>query len=115
MDIKTATSGFGALSQETRLEVIRRLIRAGSRGMLSGEIGDALGVRQNTMSANLTVLLNAGLIRNEREGRTIRYFVDLDGLGGLLEFLMRDCCGGRPELCRGLIDQIAQQAEGATT
>lgn len=75
--------------------------------MLSGEIGAHLGVKQNTMSANLTVLLNAGLVRNERQGRTIRYFADFDATRGLLGFLMEECCGGRPELCRPIIHEIA--------
>ena len=97
---------FSALSQQTRLEVLRLLIRAGGEGMLAGEIGDVLGVRQNTMSTNLHILLRAGLVRNEREGRAIRYFSDMDGLRGLLSFLMEDCCGGKPELCEPLLDAV---------
>lgn len=75
--------------------------------MLAGQISEALEVRQNTMSANLSILAQSGLIRNEREGRNIRYFADMDGMGGLLAFLMEDCCGGRPELCQPVIDEIA--------
>lgn len=74
--------------------------------MLAGEISEALGVKQNTLSANLAILMNAGLLRNVREGRTIRYFADLDGLRGLLRFLMQDCCGGAPELCQPILDEI---------
>ncbi len=75
--------------------------------MAAGGIAEALGVRQNTMSGNLSTLLAAGLIRNERQGRRVRYFVDLDGVSGLLGFLMEDCCAGKPELCQPVIDQIA--------
>ena len=75
--------------------------------MSAGDIGQALGVRQNTMSANLAVLLNAGMVRNEREGRSIRYFADYDGIQELLGFLMADCCGGKPELCRQVIEQVS--------
>lgn len=107
MEMTDALAAFNALSQPTRLEAFRLLIHAGSEGMLAGEIADALNVRQNTMSANLSVLLSAGLIRNERQGRAIRYFAAMDGLQGLLSFLMEDCCGGQPELCRPVIDQIA--------
>lgn len=107
MESSQALSAFSTLSQPTRLEVFRLLIRAGSDGLLSGDIGDRLNVRQNTMSANLTVLLNSGLVRNERQGRTIRYFANFDALRGLLAFLMQDCCGGKPELCQPIIDEIA--------
>jgi len=107
MDINAALSAFAALSQKTRLDVFRLLINAGPVGMSAGDIGEALGVRQNTMSANLSVLLQAGLVRNEREGRSIRYFADLDGTRELLTFLMADCCGGHPELCAQVMDAIA--------
>jgi ArsR family transcriptional regulator, arsenate/arsenite/antimonite-responsive transcriptional repressor len=107
MDNSDALSGFAALAQSTRLDVFRLLVSAGNDGMLAGDIGERLDVRQNTMSANLAVLARSGLVRNEREGRNIRYFADFDGIRGLLGFLMEDCCGGRPELCQPVIDEIA--------
>lgn len=106
MDTNEAIQSFSALAQETRLDVFRLMITAGSKGMLAGEIGEALDVKQNTMSANLSVLTQAGLLKNEREGRNIRYFVDFNSLSGLLTFLMEDCCGGQPELCKPTIDKI---------
>ncbi len=108
MEKMNALDAFGALSQSTRLDAFRLLVQAGEGGMLAGEISEALDVRQNTMSSNLSILLNAGLLRNAREGRGIRYFADMKGLSGLLGFLLQDCCGGRPELCEPLIDDIAQ-------
>lgn len=107
MDTKTALDAFAALSQPTRLDVFRLLIKAGDAGMSAGDIGDTLGVRQNTMSANLGILARSGLIGSKREGRSIRYFADMDGMRGLLAFLMEDCCGGRPELCQPVINKIA--------
>lgn len=107
MDIFNAVATFSALSQQTRLEVFRLLIKAGANGLLAGELGERLDVKQNTMSANLTVLLNAGLVRNEREGRSIRYYADFDAVRGLLAFLMEECCGGRADLCQPIIDEIA--------
>ncbi|MFD2740638.1 ArsR/SmtB family transcription factor [Sulfitobacter aestuarii] len=107
MDRKNALEAFAALSQPTRLDVFRLLIKAGEAGMSAGEISERLAVRQNTMSANLAILTRAGLIRNTREGRSIRYFADMDGMRGLLGFLMEECCGGRPELCRPVIDELA--------
>ncbi|WP_340110200.1 metalloregulator ArsR/SmtB family transcription factor [Pikeienuella sp. HZG-20] len=107
MDRSHALDAFAALSQPTRLDVFRLLITAGEGGMSAGAIGEALGVRQNTMSANLSILARAGLIRGEREGRSIRYFADMGGVRSLLTFLMEDCCGGRPDLCRPVIDELA--------
>ncbi|MEB8386009.1 metalloregulator ArsR/SmtB family transcription factor [Rhodobacteraceae bacterium KMM 6894] len=107
MDTNDALAAFAALSQSTRLDVFRLLIKAGEAGMSAGDIGGTLGVRQNTMSANLSILTRAGLIRSTREGRSIRYFANMDGMRGLLAFLMEDCCGGCPDLCKPLLDEIA--------
>ena len=107
MEEYNVLAAFSALSQQTRLDVFRLLVKAGAEGILSGEIGDKLNVRQNTMSANLTVLLNAGLVVKERQGRTVRYFANFEAVRGLLAFLMEDCCGGNPELCQSVIDEIA--------
>jgi DNA-binding transcriptional ArsR family regulator len=106
MDETMTLRALSALSQKTRLDVFRLLVKAGHNGLLAGEIGDKLNVRQNTMSTNLSILTNAGLIRNERQGRTIRYFADYDAMRGLLSFLMDDCCNGRPEICEGVFDEI---------
>lgn len=107
MDKLNALKAFAALSQPTRLDVFRLLVRAGAEGMPAGDIGAALDVRQNTMSANLSILLNAGLIRNQRDGRSIRYHADMNGMRGLLAFLMEDCCGGAPERCQPVLDELA--------
>jgi len=113
MDKTTTLAALAALGQETRLDVFRLLVQAGADGMLAGEISAALDVRQNTMSANLSILLHAGLIRNERQGRAIRYFADMEGMRGLLSFLLEDCCGGRPDLCRPVLDDLACACRGA--
>lgn len=102
MDMNNALSAFAALGQETRLRVLRLLVRAGQDGLLAGQIAQTLEVRQNTLSANLAVLSQAGLIAATREGRAIRYRADVTGIRGLLAFLMEDCCDGRPELCAPL-------------
>ncbi|SFL09720.1 ArsR/SmtB family transcription factor [Shimia haliotis] len=106
MEKKSALTAFAALSQETRLDVFRLLIEAGESGLVAGDIAETLNVKQNTLSANLSVLLNAGLVKNQREGRTIRYFANTEGLQGLLGFLLEDCCGGRPDLCQPLIANV---------
>lgn len=106
MDFKAALEALAALGQETRLEVFRLLIRAGADGMAAGEIALRLGAVQNTLSAHLKILDHAGLIRAERQGRSIRYFADLTGMRDLLAFLMEDCCNGAPELCQPVIEAL---------
>jgi len=106
MDTLNALKILSALSQDTRLDIFRLLIKAGNEGLLSGEISEKLVVKQNTLSANLTILLGADLVRNERHGRTIRYFVNFDTVRHLLEFLLEDCCGGDKAKCQPLIKEL---------
>lgn len=106
MDKIDAVLAFSALSQSTRLEVFRLLIKTGEAGMSAGDISLALEVRQNTMSSNLAILARAGLIRSEREGRNIRYFADMNGTRSLIAFLLEDCCGGRPDLCQPVLNEL---------
>lgn len=107
MEKTIALDAFAALAQETRLDALRLLVRAGAEGLTAGEIAAALGVKPNTLSSNLSQLRLAGLIHSTREGRSIRYFARMGGLRALIGFLLEDCCGGHPELCQPLINQIA--------
>jgi DNA-binding transcriptional ArsR family regulator len=106
MDTNQATKALGALSQETRLETFRLLVRAGIEGMAAGEIARALDIPHNTMSSHLSILANAGLIDSRRDGRSIIYSVNFDGTRDLLSFLVEDCCQGRPEVCAPLLDSV---------
>lgn len=106
MNKTMAISALSALGQETRLDVFRLLVQAGAEGLPAGEIAARLGVVQNTASAHLKVLSQAGLIRAGRQGRTIRYVADMTGFRDLLAYLMEDCCNGNPDLCRPVIEAI---------
>ena len=102
MDITNALAGLAALAHEGRLSVFRLLVKAGPDGLAAGEIARKLDTQPNTMSAQLLVLSNAGLIAARREGRSIIYAADFEKMGALLQFLTKDCCGGHPEICAPL-------------
>ncbi|TRC77342.1 helix-turn-helix transcriptional regulator [Mesorhizobium sp. WSM4307] len=106
MDKATALQALAGLGQETRLEVFRLLVRAGTDGVPAGEIATRLGAVQNTMSAHLKILGQAELVRAERDGRSIRYTADMTGFRDLLAYLMEDCCNGAPELCQPILQAV---------
>jgi ArsR family transcriptional regulator len=106
MEKVEAIAAFGALAQDTRLEVFRLLVRHEPTGMAAGEIARQLDVPQNTMSAHLSILARAGIVRSERQSRSIIYRADLDGLRALMLFLVNDCCAGSPELCAPLLAEL---------
>jgi ArsR family transcriptional regulator len=107
MDLETAISALAALSQSTRLETFRLLVRHEPAGLPAGEIARQLDVPQNTMSAHLAVLTRAGLATGERHSRSIIYRADLNRLRELTLYLVKDCCGGRAELCGPLVADLA--------
>lgn len=99
MEERQALVSFGALSQETRLRIVRLLVQTGPEGLAAGAVADAVGVSASNVSFHLKDLERAELVRSRREARSIIYSADYDALSGLLQFLMRDCCGGRAEIC----------------
>lgn len=99
MDERQALASFGALSQETRLRILRLLVTAGPEGIPAGTIGEAMEVSASNISFHLKELERAGLVRSRRASRSIVYSAEYDALSGLIRFLMEDCCSGRPEIC----------------
>ena len=100
MDEPQALAAFAALSQETRLRIVRLLVQAGPEGMAAGAIGKAVDdATTSRLSFHLTHLEHAGLIQSRRNGRYIIYSAVYSALAGLVGFLMKDCCQGHPEIC----------------
>ena len=99
MDEAQALGAFGALSQATRLQMVRALVVAGPDGMSAGSVGEAVGVSSSGASFHLANLERAGLVTSRRASRSIIYAANYDSLSGLVEFLMRDCCQGHPDVC----------------
>lgn len=112
MDKSNALAAFAALSQETRLETVKALVRAGDKGLPAGQIASGLGIRQNLMSSHLNILASAGLVSSRRDGRSIIYTARFDTLRALLGFMMADCCQGSPKVMDGLGIDFSQ-TEGA--
>ncbi len=106
MDEINTLAGLSALSQATRLQTFKLLVSREPDGVPAGELARLIGVPQNTMSAHLSILANAGLISGERHSRSIIYRADISRLRDLVLFLLKDCCGGRADLCAPLIAEL---------
>lgn len=99
MSAAHALAALAALGQPARLEIFRLLIRAEPHGMAAGALAERIGCPHNTLSTNLAILARSGLVRGTREGRSIVYRADVEGIKSLVGFLVNDCCDGHPELC----------------
>ncbi|MFG1349389.1 metalloregulator ArsR/SmtB family transcription factor [Xanthobacter autotrophicus] len=90
VNAEDATRIFDALSQGTRFETYRLLLRYVPYGLPAGDIARLLAVPHNTMSTHLAVLERAGLVTARREGRSIIYAVRLSDAGVMLSQLMAE-------------------------
>ena len=106
MEKEQTVLALAALAQPTRLDVFRLLVGHEPDGLPAGEVARGLAVPHNTMSAHLAVLTRAGLIRATRQSRSIIYRANLDGVREVVTFLLKDCCGGHPDVCAPLIDAL---------
>jgi ArsR family transcriptional regulator, arsenate/arsenite/antimonite-responsive transcriptional repressor len=106
MDSQEAIAALSALAQPTRLDTFRLLVSREPEGVAAGELARLIDVPQNTMSTHLAILARAGLVRGERHSRSIIYRADLERFREVTLFLLKDCCGGRPEVCAPLIADL---------
>lgn len=109
MNEKQALAGFAAISQETRLRIIRLLVVAGADGMAAGAITEALGeTAASRISFHLSHLEHADLVTSRRDGRSIIYSAIFPALSDLVAFLMRDCCQGHCKVCDQAIELFSK-------
>ncbi|HWK68615.1 MAG TPA: metalloregulator ArsR/SmtB family transcription factor [Rhizobiaceae bacterium] len=114
MDERQALIAFGAMSQETRLRIVRLLVKTGPEGMAAGSIAEAAGVSASNVSFHLKELERGGLVTARREARSIVYSAEYEALSGLIRFLMEDCCARNPAICEPVLSQsCCEPAEAA--
>jgi ArsR family transcriptional regulator len=92
LDLDTAALVMGQLGNQTRLRIVRLLVRAGDEGRTVGDIQREIGVPASTLSHHLSHLRSAGLVWQEREGTVLHCFVDFEMVSGLVSFLTAECC-----------------------
>jgi DNA-binding transcriptional ArsR family regulator len=101
IDTAHAVDALAALAQPTRLAVFRRLVEFAPEGLNAGAIGAALDLASPTLSFHLKELVHAGLVKDQREGRHIRYRADLAAMNALIGYLTDNCCRGQGRLADG--------------
>lgn len=112
--IEHAVESFTALGHPGRLAVFRLLARRAPGSVRPGEMIVALGLKPSTLSVYLAALERAGLIVSKRDGKAILYGIDLAAVGGLVDYLVADCCRGRPEVCVPLAARGSRCLGGGT-
>lgn len=83
LDLAQAARWFHALSDETRLEIVRML---GDGERCVCDLTDALGAAQSRLSFHLKTLKVAGIVTDRKQGRWIYYALNPDVLDAIAEF-----------------------------
>lgn len=99
MEKQAVLAALSALAQETRLDIYRLLVQAGTDGLPAGQIGGQLGLASATLAFHLKELKGAGLIACTRHGRSLIYAAVYPTMNALLGYLTENCCGRPSHAC----------------
>lgn len=94
MQSAEAISVLGALANEQRLKLFRLLVQAGGEGLAAGTIAAELSIANSTLSFHLAHLAQAGVVKQERRGRSLIYSANYDAVNALVGYLLENCCAG---------------------
>ena len=94
MESSSAVAALSALAQENRLDVFRLLVQTGPGGLAAGDVAERLEISPATLSFHLAQLRQAGLLSVRRDGRSLIYSANYDGMNALMAFLTENCCRG---------------------
>src|SRR5580700_5737535 len=97
---QAADEALKAIAEPRRREILRLVARD---ELAAGEIAAAFDVTRTAVSQHLTVLKNAGLITERRDGTRRLYRARPDGLAGLRQFL-DDIWADSLDLARQLVE-----------
>lgn len=100
-----AIDALSALSQETRLRIVRYLVGCGDDGAAAGDIAENVDAGASRASFHLSVLEQAGMVTSERQSRKIIYKADVENIGSLISFLLNDCCANHPDIRACCLDR----------
>ena len=92
VDVATASRGFAAIGSESRLSVLQVLVRAGDGGLSVGEIQARTGIAASTLAHHLRFLTSAGLVEQQKIGRTVVNRAAFDRLQALAHYILKECC-----------------------
>lgn len=96
MNPEIAAQGFAAAGSESRLRVLRILVRAGDQGLAINDIQQKTGIPMSTLTHHLKFLAAGGLIEQEKLGRMVMNRANYNHIRDLATFLLAECCADAP-------------------
>ena len=87
------------MGSEARLGVVMTLVKAGSKGLPVGDIQSRTGIPGSTLTHHLKFLASAGLVEQEKSGRTIINRAAFGHLEALAGYILKECCADERGQC----------------
>ncbi len=97
--IEQITNQLAILGHPQRISVFRMLMRRFPDSVPAGELAAELGIKPSTLSNYLNALQRSGLVTQDRSGTSLLYSIEMKNVQHMLDFLLNDCCRGRPDIC----------------
>ncbi len=95
LNVKTehevAVKRLAELGNGTRLAIIRYLVNEGSEGVPVGQVQKALGVPPSTLSHHISRLVSVGLLRQERDSRTLYCHAETSAIDAVVSYIRTAC------------------------
>ncbi len=80
------------MGSEARLQVVLTLVKAGRNGLSVGDIQGRTGMAASTLAHHLRFLASAGLVQQEKEGRSVINRAEFNHLEDLAGYILKECC-----------------------
>ncbi|WP_420547994.1 ArsR/SmtB family transcription factor [Curvivirga sp.] len=109
MDMEKMAACFAELGHPTRLKIFHYLVKNGFKGVPVGELQSTLDIPSSTLSHHLTKLINVGLVKQRREGKTLFCTPELEELYHVLSFLIDECCRDDDDVTDDLKQKLLKQ------
>lgn len=110
MNATQTVAALGALAHEHRLAIYRVLVETGPEGLSAGELADRIGLVPSSLTFHVQSLQRAGLITQRRVSRRLFYAADFAAMNELVDYLTKNCCGGKQSCAPGCTPMAPPQA-----
>jgi ArsR family transcriptional regulator, arsenate/arsenite/antimonite-responsive transcriptional repressor len=81
-----------ALADPVRVKIMSFLFSSAAGEEISGDLAEALGLSESTVSHHLTQLRKAGLVESDRRGMNVFHRARGEALGAICTVLDPNCC-----------------------
>lgn len=91
MQLEEVAKALKELGHPTRLFIFKHWSKR-EQGLPVGELQKQLGIPGSTLSHHISALVSVGLVKQNRESRTLMCVSQYAMLEAIIEFLREECC-----------------------